>query len=125
VEPERTPEEREHRQILFKERREFCASAVIMMSIGEAASIISTAAYFFLLNVNPSSAGSERIPTAQTLTSLVIQLFGEVFLSDIIVTYMSHANKKIYCIDLAVEWDAVKKSKSVSGGIARTRSRAN
>jgi hypothetical protein len=125
VEPERTPEEREHRQILFKERREFCASAVIMMSIGEAASIISTSAYFSLLNVNPSSAGSERIPTAQTLTSLVIQLFGEVFLSDIIVTYMSHANKKIYCIDLAVEWDAVKKSKSVSGGIARTRSRAN
>ncbi|GMI38261.1 hypothetical protein TeGR_g4275 [Tetraparma gracilis] len=103
---------------LTKLRRSFCASAVIMMSIGEATSIITSAAFFFLMRVNPASAGSAKIPYSQTTINLLIMIFGEVILSDVIVAYMSNANKSLYKVNLVKEWHDIKEQPAFLAGTA-------
>jgi len=93
-------------------RRKFCASAVIMMSIGEACSILASCGYYLLINVNPSLPGSERIPRSQTLTSLAIMLVGELIVTDGIVSWMSN-KRAMYKIDLSKEWEGMKEKKVV------------
>jgi len=82
-----------------------------MMSIGEATAVITSSFYFLIMNINPSSAGSKRIPQSQTLTNFAIIVAGEFFLTDGLVSCMSN-KRAAYKIDLSREWERVKENKA-------------
>ena len=92
-------------------RRKFCASCMIMMSLGEASAVITSSFYFLIMNVNPSSAGSKRIPQSQTLTNFAIMFAGEFILTDGLVSWMSN-KRTTYKVDLSKEWERVKENKA-------------
>ena len=102
-------------------RRKFCASCMIMMSIGEATAVITSSVYFLIMNVNPSSAGSKRIPQSQTLTNFAIMVAGEFILTDGLVSWMSNKSST-YNIDLSKEWERVKENRAFLAAIVVTTS---
>ena len=85
-------------------RKSLCETAMIMMTISEAAGLLASSAFWLVMDANPSSPGSPKIPVAQTLKTLAVMLIGELMVTDGIVAYVSNKFKKRYIVDLAAAW---------------------
>ncbi|GMI55487.1 hypothetical protein TeGR_g625, partial [Tetraparma gracilis] len=102
-----------------EERRDFCGSALIQLSICECSSIFVSTSMFLFLGINPGAPGSRTIPVGQTLVNLFVMLFGELILTDAIIAYTARHWKR-YQNDPIKEWDALKKHKGLLRGFIAT-----
>mmetsp|Transcript_30093 Transcript_30093/g.59771 ORF Transcript_30093/g.59771 Transcript_30093/m.59771 type:complete len:477 (+) Transcript_30093:633-2063(+) len=85
-------------------RKSLCETAMIMITISEAAGLLASSAFWLVMDANPSEPGSPKIPVAQTLKTFAIMLIGELVVTDGIVAYVSNKFKKRYIVDLAAAW---------------------
>jgi hypothetical protein len=100
-----------------EQRRKFCSSALVILSIAEGTNMVSSTLYWMLNNSNPGAAGSNSIPLSQTMTNLAVMLFGELVVTDGIVAYLAH-NFERYKNDPAEDWAEMKKKKKLLAGCA-------
>ncbi|GMI07696.1 hypothetical protein TrVE_jg4977 [Triparma verrucosa] len=84
--------------------RIFCETCMIMLTIIEASSLLSSSLFWLLLKANPNKAGSPAIPEAQTITSLGIMLFGELIVTDGAIAYASNKFQGRYVVNIASAW---------------------
>eukprot|EP00518_Triparma_eleuthera_P022263 CAMPEP_0197547560 /NCGR_PEP_ID=MMETSP1320-20131121/1890_1 /TAXON_ID=91990 /ORGANISM="Bolidomonas sp., Strain RCC2347" /LENGTH=322 /DNA_ID=CAMNT_0043107393 /DNA_START=136 /DNA_END=1102 /DNA_ORIENTATION=- len=84
--------------------RSFCETAMIMITLSEAAGLLVSSAFWLVMDANPSEPGSPKIPTVQILRTLAIMLIGELVITDGIIAYVSNKSKKRYVVDLAAAW---------------------
>jgi hypothetical protein len=97
-------------------RREFCSSALIMLSIAECANIFVASSYYIFVPSNPGAPGSPKIQISQSLLNLLIMLVGELVITDGLIAYLArHFNR--YCNDPADEWGNFKENRSILVGI--------
>jgi hypothetical protein len=75
------------RELSTEERREFCGSALVQISIFECTSIFASSGLFLFLSINPGQPGSRAIPLEQSLVNLAVMLFGELVVTDAIIAY--------------------------------------
>lgn len=83
----------------------FCANALLLSSISEAVSIFSVGTYLFTVPSNPGALpGSPPMPKLRIIKNTAFMAFGELFVTDGIVTWVSARWKDKYFIDLTQYW---------------------
>lgn len=89
---------------------DFCASAMMILTITEGASVLAIASFMFMgspLSFDSITSYPERIPRWVVATNYAIMLVGEVFITDGIVTLMSRCDR--YIVDLPLAWQSRNK----------------
>ena len=89
----------------------FCETAMIMITIGEAAGLLASSFFWLLMGANPSEPGSPKIPITQTLKTLAIMLIGELVVTDGIIAYVSNKFQKRFIVDLAAAWHDLRTNR--------------
>ena len=88
-----------------KMRRQYCADAIIILGVIEAFSIIVVGAFLLSVPINFAGVpGSEALSQKQLGINIVVQLFGELLVTDGIVAYLSAKWAKSYPVDISVYW---------------------
>ena len=84
-------------------RHSFCVGAMLMISLGEAASIIVSCFFWLFMGVNPATPGARPLSTNTVMINTLIMVIGEIFVTDGIVAYASNKMTK-YKMDVAKDW---------------------
>ena len=93
-------------------QRSFCEQSMMMLTISEAAALLTSTLFWLLLDANPGKPGSPKIPIAQTLSTLAVMLVGEFIFTDGIIAYASNKYKERYIVDLSAAWQDLRTKKN-------------
>jgi len=109
---EETPESIERKSVIREMRNKFCADAVVVGGLIEASSILTVGAMLLSIPRNMAGeAGSEAVPQIQLVINILVQLFGELIVTDGLIAYASMTFTSTYTIDITQYW--IKRDHSV------------
>lgn len=97
---------------LEKWERMFCETCMIVLTITEAAALITSSLFWLFMRANPSAGpGSPALPETQSLESMAIMLFGELVVTDGAVAYATNKFTNRYVVNLASAWTEFREER--------------
>ncbi|GMI28409.1 hypothetical protein TeGR_g14962 [Tetraparma gracilis] len=85
-------------------RRRFCADLLWLTCIGEAYALAVVGMYTYKASANPAAQpGTPAIAKEVVFANVMVQLLGELVLSDALVAFVASRFPKKYCIDVVAE----------------------